>query len=117
MLQAGAAVKVTIHFNRDTGAEHGFLADEILSFLQKQGVTGATVIAADGGYGFHRQLHAVGSGDVSGLHLPSVLYFIEEQSRFEAIRKPLLALVTDGLVEVQATTILKNVASSEKVIS
>ena len=117
MLQVGPAVKVTIHLNRDTGARHGFLADEILVFLQEQGIDGATLIRAHAGYGTHRHLHTAGAGDVAGLHLPVILYFVEEAARFDAIRDRLLALVTDGLVEVQPTTVLKNAASQEKVIS
>jgi hypothetical protein len=117
MLQTGPAVKVTIHLNRDTGAKHGFLTDDIVAFLQASGVKGATVFEPSAGYGAHRHLHMSGAGDVAGLHLPVVIYFIEEQAKFESIRDPLLALVTDGLVEAHPTTILKYVTSSEKVIS
>jgi len=35
----------------------------------------------------------------------------------DAILDELLAMVTDGLIEAHPTTILKNVASPEKVIS
>jgi uncharacterized protein len=117
MLQVGPAVKVTIHLNRDTGARRGFLADEVLAFLQEQGIEGATLIQAHAGYGAHRHLHTEGADDVAGLHLPVVLYFIEEHAKFESIRERLLELVTDGLVEVQLTTVLKNAVSQEKVIS
>lgn len=117
MLPIGPAVKVTIHLNQDTGAEHGFLADEILAFLQRRGVQGATVLAVDAGFGAHRRLHTAGAGDVAGLHLPVVLYFIERAEVFEAIREELLAMVTDGLVEVQPTTVLKSASATERVIS
>jgi len=117
MLQAGPAVKVTIHLNRDTGARRGFLAEEILTFLQEHGIEGATLIQAHAGYGAHRHLHAAGAGDVMGLHLPAILYFVEEPAKFELICGELLELVTDGLVEVQPTTVLKNAALQEKVIS
>lgn len=117
MLQAGPAVKVTIHLNCDTGAKHGFLADDILAFLRERGVEGATQLQTYAGYGAHRHLHTLGAGDVAGLHLPVILYFVEEQAKFDSIREELLAMVTDGLVEMQATTVLKNVASLEKVVS
>jgi PII-like signaling protein len=117
MLQSGPALKVTIHLNRDTGAAHGFLVDEVLAFLQRSGVAGATVLQAYAGYGKHRHLHLSGAGDVAGLHLPLVIYFIELQEKFDEIQAELLSLIRDGLVEVQPTTVLKNVASSEKVIS
>ena len=117
MLEAGPALKVTIHLNRDTGAAHGFLADEILAFLQRHGIGGATALQAWAGYGTHRQLHTSGAGDVEGLHLPVVIYFIERQSKVEAILDELLTMVTDGLIEAHPTRVLGSAASLEKVIS
>jgi PII-like signaling protein len=117
MLQAGPAIKVTIYLNRDTGAEHGFLVDEVLTFLLRNEIHGATVLQAHAGFGERRKLHVSGAGDVTGLHLPIMICFIEQQARFDAFREELLALITDGLVEAHTTTVLKNVSSSEKVIS
>jgi PII-like signaling protein len=117
MLQAGPAVKVTIHLNRDTGATRGFLLDEILDFLRTSGVDGATVFRAYAGFGAHHQLHTTGAGDAAGLHLPVILYFIGQRERVESILPELLSLVTDGLVEWNPTEVLKHVSSAEKVIS
>ena len=117
MLESGPAIKVTIHLNRDTGAAHGFLVDEIFSFLQRTGIDGATMLQAHAGFGAHGRLHTEGAGDVAGLHLPVVIYFIEGQHKVDAIMDELLAMVTDGLIEAHPTTILKSVTSSEKVIS
>ena len=69
------------------------------------------------GYGTHRRLHTSGAGDVAGLHLPVVIYFIEEEQKFELIRDRLLLMVTDGLVEAHTTTVLKSAISSERVLS
>jgi len=117
MLERGPAVKVTIHLNRDTAAAHSFLAEEIFGFLQRKGIEGATMIHAHSGFGAHRRIHTEGAGDVAGLHLPVQIYFIEQQATVEPLLEELLVLVTDGLVEVQETTILKSITSSEKVIS
>jgi PII-like signaling protein len=117
MLESGPAVKVTIHLNRDTGAAHGFLADEIFAFLRQSGIEGATILEAYAGFGAHRQVHTAGAGDVAGLHVPMIIYFIERQQKVDAILEKLLAMVTDGLVEAHPTTILKSATSSEKVIS
>jgi len=117
MLQTGPAVKLTIHFNRDTGAASGFLLDELLSFLRKNGIEGATVLHAHAGFGSHQVLHTSGAGDVAGLHLPVILYFIEERAKVETILPELLPLVTDGLVEWHPTEILKNTSAAERVIS
>lgn len=117
MLETGPALKVTIHLNRDTGGPNGFLADDILAFLRQHGVEGATAIQAHAGYGAHGRLHTAGAGDVEGLHLPIVLHFVEQQAKVDAILDELLAMVTDGLVEAHPTHVLRNIASSEKVIS
>jgi uncharacterized protein len=117
MLETGPALKVTIHLNRDTGAENGFLAEEILEFLQKHGIEGATAIQAYAGYGAHRQMHTSGAGDVEGLHLPVIIYFIERETKVDTILEALLAMVTDGLIEAHPTQVLRNITSSEKVIS
>jgi PII-like signaling protein len=117
MLEHGPAVRVTIHLNDDTGAAGGFLAGTILDFLRRHEIDGATVLRADAGFGAHRQLHKRGAGDVEGLHVPVILYFIEKQQKIDAILDELLQLVTDGLVEAHPTTVLKNATSPEKVIS
>jgi uncharacterized protein len=117
MLEIGPALKVTIHLNRDTGAAHGFLSDEILAFLRRSGIEGATMLQAHSGFGPHRQLHTDGAGDVAGLHLPAIIYFIEQEQKVDSILDELLLLVSDGLIEAHPTRILKNVTSSAKVIS
>jgi len=116
MLQAGPAVKVTIHLNQDTGAAGGFLLDELFAFLRASGVEGATAFRAHAGFGAHHQLHTSGAGDVAGLHLPVILYFIESKEMVESILPHLLALVTDGLIEAHPTEILKLVTNAERVI-
>ena len=41
MLSAGAAFKVTVYLNRDTGSTSGFLPNDILAFLHRRGIAGA----------------------------------------------------------------------------
>jgi PII-like signaling protein len=117
MLQAGPAVKVTIHLNQDTGSAKGFLLDELFALLRGSEIEGATAFRAYAGFGAHHQLHTSGAGDVAGLHLPVILYFIETREKVELILPDLLDLVTDGLVEVQATEILKNASAVKRVVS
>jgi PII-like signaling protein len=117
MLQAGPALKVTVHINEDTGSTHGFLADDILTFLKEKGIAGATVFRAYAGFGAHHRVHSSDAGDVAGLHLPVILYFVDEVSKVRSILPELLAMVTDGLVEAHPTEILKDVGSPEKVLS
>jgi PII-like signaling protein len=117
MLPLGPATKVTIYLNRDTGSSNGFLHDEILQYLQKNGVHGATVLRPYAGFGVHGRIHKKDAGDVAGLHLPVVICFIETAAKIEAILSPLLDMVTDGLVEAHSTEILKNISTGERVIS
>jgi hypothetical protein len=117
MLEAGPALKVTVYLNQDTGSAQGFLPDDILDFLQKRGIEGATVFRAHAGFGFHRRLHTRGAGDVEGQHLPIILCFVDEPQKARAVLPDLLAMVTDGLVEAHTTEILKNVSTADKVLS
>jgi PII-like signaling protein len=117
MLQAGPALKVTVHLNQDTGSVHGFLYKDILLFLQTRGIEGATVVRAHAGFGMHQMLHSSDAGGVAGEHLPMLLYFVDEPGKVKGILPELLAMVTDGLVEVHPTEVLKNVTNPEKVLS
>jgi PII-like signaling protein len=117
MLPLGPATKVTIYLNRDTGSSNGFLHDQILLYLQRNGVHGATVLRPYAGFGFHGRLHKEDAGDVAGLHLPVLICFIETAQKVDSILTPLLAMVTDGLVEAHPTEILKNISTGERVIS
>jgi PII-like signaling protein len=117
MLQAGPALKVTVHINQDTGSAHGFLIDDLLTLLQEKGIAGATVLRAHAGFGAHHRLHSSDAGDDARLHLPVILYFIDEVSKVRGILPELLAMVTDGFVEAHPTEVLKDTDSPEKVLS
>lgn len=119
MLPVGPATKVTIYLNQDTGAAHGFLRDEILAFLQEKGVGvgGATVLHPYAGFGSHGRLHKTDEGDVAGLHLPVLIFFVEAADKVKAVLPALLDMVTDGLVEAHPTEILKSVVGKEKVLA
>jgi PII-like signaling protein len=117
MLKAGPALKVTVHLNQDTGSTHGFLTDDILQFLQDRGISGATVLYAQSGFGTHHRLHSRESTDAGGEHLPVILYFIDGEAKVRSILPDLLAMVTDGLVEAHPTEILKDISTPAKVLS
>jgi PII-like signaling protein len=117
MLHAGPALKLTIHLNSDTGSARGFLYEDILAFLAERGISGATVLRADAGFGAHRKLHLGGAGDVVGEHLPIQIYLVDEVEKVESILPELMAMVTDGLVEMHPTQIVKNITTAERVLS
>jgi PII-like signaling protein len=117
MLQAGPALKVTVHLNQYTGSTQGFLYEDILRFLEEHGIEGATALRAHAGFGAHHRLHRGDTGDVTGEHLPMVVYFVDEPVKVRGILPTLLAMVTDGLVEAHPTEVLKNISTAEKVIA
>lgn len=115
MLSPGPAKKVTIHLNEDTSASHDFLYNEILSFLYDRGIAGAALIRPAAGFGSHHRMHRAGANSVAGEHLPVRIEFVERPDTVDAIMPQLSALITDGLIEVQDTIVIKS-ASREELI-
>ena len=115
MLVPGAAKRVIIHLNEDTSSAHDFLYNAVLEFLYTRGVAGATMIRPVAGFGSHHRLHTAGAGSVEGEHMPVRIEFVESPEAVEAILPSLCELVTDGLVETQATTIVKSAQRAQPV--
>jgi PII-like signaling protein len=106
MLSKGPAKRVVIFVNEDTTYHHGSLYEAILTFLLHKGVSGATATKALAGFGAHHHLH---TPNVEALaeHLPVRIEFIESTERVDALLPTLYEMVSDGLIEVQDTTIIK----------
>jgi PII-like signaling protein len=114
MLSLGPAKKVTIHLNEDSTAAHDFLYKEIVLFLLDQGVSGATLMRPAAGFGSHHRLHQESESGAGGEHLPVRIEFIETKDKVDDLLPSLELLVTDGLIEVQDTTILKIASRLER---
>jgi len=112
MLSKGAAKKVTIFLNEDTQYHLGPLYEAILTFLMHRGVSGATVTRAVAGFGAHKTLHTP-KIEVLAEHFPIRLEFIESDEKVNELLPTLYDMVTDGLIEVQDTTVVK-LATKEK---
>jgi len=106
MLQKGPAKKVTIYVNEDTQHHLGSLADAILTFLMHKGVAGATATRALAGFGSHQVLHTP-KVEVLAEHLPVRIEFVETPEKVDEVLPALYDMVTDGLIEVQDTTVVK----------
>ncbi len=113
MLQKGLAKKVTIYVNEDTQHHLTSLADSILTFLLHKGVAGATATRAIAGFGAHRQMHTT-KVELLTQHLPIRIEFVESEQKLDEILPKLYDLVTDGLIEVQNTEIVKVVNKDRK---
>jgi PII-like signaling protein len=112
MLQKGAAKKVTIFINEDTQHRFGSLCDSILTFLLHKGIAGATATRAMAGFGAHHAMHTT-KIEVLTEHLPIRIEFIESAEKVDEIMPTLYDMVTDGLIEVQDTNVVK-VANKER---
>ena len=112
MLQKGTAKKVTIFVNEDTQHHFDSLCDSILTFLLHKGVSGATATRAMAGFGAHQVMHTT-KIEVLTEHLPIRIEFIETAAKVDELMPTLYDMVTDGVIEVQDTQVVK-VASKER---
>ena len=112
MLQKGTAKKVTIFVNEDTQHHFGSLCESIMNFLLHKGVAGATATRAVAGFGAHQTLHTARI-EVLAEHLPVRIEFIESAAKVEELMPTLYDMVTDGVIEVQDTCVVK-VANKER---
>jgi PII-like signaling protein len=107
MLTQGPAKKVTIFINEDTQLHMQALHDSIMTFLLHKGVNGATATRAYSGFGSHQMLHTP-KVEVLAQHLPIRIEFIETPEKVEEVLPTLYEMVSDGLIEVQDTNVVKH---------
>lgn len=115
MLTKGPAKKVTIFINEDVPHRMTSLHDALMTFLLHKGVAGATATRAFSGFGSHLALHTPRM-EATAEHLPIRIEFVETPERVEELLPTLYEMVTDGLIEVQDTTVIKltRVSSQEE---
>jgi PII-like signaling protein len=112
MLSKGAAKRVTIFVNEDT--RHGTepLWRAVFDLLVHKQAAGATVTRPTMGFGSHHRVH---SPDMEATmeHLPVRIEFVDTREKVEELLPALYDLVTDGMIDVQDTTVIK-VAQKER---
>ncbi len=113
MLTKGAAKKVTIFINEDTQHHMTALHNSIMTFLMHKGVCGATATRAYSGFGSHQMLHTP-KIEILAQHLPIRIEFVETPEKVDEVLPTLYEMVTDGLIEVQDTTVVKFARKSPK---
>ncbi len=106
MLTKGPAKKVTIFINEDVHHRMTSLHDAVMTFLLHKGVAGATATRAFSGFGSHHVLHTPRM-EATSEHLPIRIEFIETAERVDELLPTLYEMVSDGLIEVQDTTVIK----------
>jgi PII-like signaling protein len=114
MLSKGPAKRVTIFVNEDM--RHGMepLWRAVFDFLVHKQAAGATVTRPLMGFGSHRHIHSPES-ETTMEHLPVRIEFIDTPERVQELLPALYALVNDGLIEVQDTTIIKAVQKEKEI--
>ncbi|MGA2131851.1 MAG: DUF190 domain-containing protein [Bryobacteraceae bacterium] len=113
MLTKGPAKKVTIFLNEDTQHHLTALHDSIMTFLMHKGVCGATATRAFSGFGSHHMLHTP-QIEVLAQHLPIRIEFVETPEKVDEVLPTLYEMVSDGLIEVQDTTVVKHVRKAPR---
>ena len=107
MLTKGPAKKVTIFINEDTQHHMNALHDAIMVFLKHKRVCGATATRAYSGFGSHELLHTT-KIEVLAQHLPIRIEFVETAEKVDEVLPTLYEMVSDGLIEVQDTIVVKH---------
>jgi PII-like signaling protein len=113
MLTKGPAKKVTIFINEDTQRHMTVLHDSLMTFLMHKGVSGATATRAYTGFGSHQLLHTPNIEELAQ-HLPIRIEFVETKEKVDEVLPTLHEMVSDGLIEVQDTTVVKFARKSAK---
>jgi PII-like signaling protein len=72
------------------------------------------MIRPQSSFGSHHRVHSTEGNTGERQHLPVRIEFIESNEAASALLPALCELITDGLIEVQDTTILKTVAREER---
>ncbi len=107
MLGKGPAKKVTIYINETAKYHLQSLHDAILTYLMHKGISGATATRAFAGFGSHQQLHTL-KIEVLSVDLPIRIEFIETAEKVDEVLPTLYEMVSDGLIEVQDTTVVRH---------
>jgi PII-like signaling protein len=116
MLEKGPAKKVTVWVNEDTKHPHHreklWLA--VFEFLRHKKVAGASVTRTQMSFGDRQLIHRGESPET-----PEFAYrieFVETAPRVEEVLPTLYEMVVDGLIEVQDTTVIKDVNQDKTLV-
>jgi PII-like signaling protein len=107
VLMRGPAKKVTIFVNEDAQHRMTPLHDAVMTYLMHKGVSGATATRAFSGFGAHHLLHTP-QVEALAQHLPIRIEFVETPEKVDEVLPTLYEMVSDGLIEVQDTTVVKH---------
>jgi PII-like signaling protein len=88
------------------------LWNAVFEFLQHKRVAGATVLRPIEGFGAHHHTHSFRM-EATMEHMPIRIEFVDTEERVQEILPSLYDMVRDGLIEVQDTTIVRDVKEED----
>src|SRR5580704_2951399 len=111
MIEKGPAKKVTIWVNEDTRHHQVKLWLAVFEYLQHKRVAGASVTRTQMSFGDRKLIHRADAPET-----PEYAYrieFVEGAARVDEVLPTLYEMVVDGMIEVQDTTVIKDVNQSK----
>ena len=91
------AVQITIYMNEADEYRRRPLHMELLNFLRKENVAGATVLHAVGGFTGRQRVHTASLVDAGG-KLPLVLTFVDTEEHVERVMPELKRIAAGRLI-------------------
>jgi PII-like signaling protein len=113
MLTQGPAKKVTIYVNETARHHLQALHEAILTYLRHKGVAGATATRGFAGFGSQQRLHTP-QVELLAYDLPVRIEFVETAEKVAEVLPGLYEMVSDGLIEMQDTTVVKHARRTPK---
>lgn len=107
MLTQGPAKKLIIYVSEHDKWRAEPVHEAILHFLHSHGCAGATVTKAVAGFGAHGHYHRAKLFQLTE-NAPIRIEMIESEQKINALLPWLYEMVTDGLIEVQDTEVIKH---------
>jgi PII-like signaling protein len=112
MLAKGPAKKVTIYVNEETRHHMQPLWVAIFDFLRHKKVAGATVTHSRMSFGNRQLVHRSDTPETPEFAFR--IEFVETTERVDEVLPTLYEMVTDGLIELHDTTVLKAVMKDRR---
>lgn len=106
MLERGPAKKLVVYVSEQDQWQGQPLFEAIVRFLHGHGCAGATVTKAIAGYGAHGQYHTEKLLRLTE-NLPMRIEMVENERKVNALLPFLYEMVSEGLIEVQDTEVIK----------
>jgi PII-like signaling protein len=107
MLTPGPAKKLIVYVSQQAKWQHEPAYEAILRFLHSHGCAGATVTKALAGFGAQGHYHVTKLFHLRD-DLPMRIEVIESEQKINALLPWIYEMVSDGLIEVQDTEVIKH---------